>query len=326
MSIGKKTDFKIYHEQFFGGQLEAIVQMIDGFNAASRNALVLQSKLLKGDYAYESFMNDITLITRRDPTSVATADDTAMTQGEMISVKLNRKIGPVANTIDSFRKIAADPELFSFMFGQMFGPKKVQEMLNTAISALVGAIGTTTANMYTVPTNGVLSFSGLVNGLAKFGDQSSRITAWVMHSKSYFDLVGQAVTDKVYGVADVAIFEGTTGTLGRPVIVTDAPALKISSGGSVPTYTYATLGLVEGAAVVEESEEQEIESQLITGLENLVMRIQGEYAYNLGLKGYKYDVTSGGLNPDATAVALGTNWDKAVTYDKNLAGVRIIST
>jgi hypothetical protein len=103
------------------------------------------------------------------------------------------------------------------------------------------------------------------------------------------------------------------------VVITDAADLKVTGTPD----TYYTLGLTEGGATVIESEQQEIVSDVVTGLENLVFRVQGEYAYNLGLRGYTWDVGNGGANPDDTAVALGTNWDKVATSNKHTAGVRI---
>jgi hypothetical protein len=52
-----------------------------------------------------------------------------------------------------------------------------------------------------------------------------------------------------------------------------------------------------------------------------VRRYQGEYAFNLGLKGYQYDVSNGGSNPDATALGTGSNWDANTTSIKDSAGV-----
>jgi hypothetical protein len=92
-----------------------------------------------------------------------------------------------------------------------------------------------------------------------------------------------------------------------------------------PVTTYHTLGLVQNAVVVEDSEETMMESQIITGLENLVVRLQGESAYNLGLKGFKWDVSNGGANPSDSAVGTGSNWDAVATSYKDWAGVVIKS-
>ena len=49
--------------------------------------------------------------------------------------------------------------------------------------------------------------------------------------------------------------------------------------------------------------------------------MQSEWSYNVGVKGFKWDVTNGGSAPVNSALFLGTNWDKTVTSNKALAGV-----
>ncbi|HSH64442.1 MAG TPA: major capsid protein, partial [Bacteroidia bacterium] len=70
-------------------------------------------------YEKESFFTEIAnLVTRRDISSVSAATALKAAQSERIGVKLNRKIGPVDNTLDMFRKIAADDKLASFIIGK----------------------------------------------------------------------------------------------------------------------------------------------------------------------------------------------------------------
>jgi hypothetical protein len=59
----------------------------------------------------------------------------------------------------------------------------------------------------------------------------------------------------------------------------------------------------------------------VTGLDVLIKRLQGEFAYNNGLKGYQWDVSSGGANPNATNVGTGAYWDVVASDNKNTAGV-----
>ncbi len=296
MAIGTKSDFIIYHEEFFGGLVEVLQQNADAFNQASNNAIRLVPMAHRGDYEKESFFKEITaLVSRRDPTSTAAATDAAFVQGEQVSVKLSRKIGPVANTLDSFRKIATDPSEFSFLLGQQYGQAVALDYLSSALTALVAAITNQSALNYdaTGDTPATLTHTALVNGFSTFGDAHDRIVCLVMHSKPYFDLIKQSIADKVFEVAGATIYSGTPATFGKPVIVTDDPALKTPGSPN----TYSVLALVEGAADVYESEEREIASELVTGKENLVLRIQGEYAFTLRLKGYTWDVTNGGANP-----------------------------
>jgi hypothetical protein len=324
MAIGKASDFKIYEEEFYGGMFEAVAQTTQAFNGASAGAMRLVARELKGLYEKESFLADISgLISRRDTTSVSSATDLAMTQGEFISVKVNRKIGPVAQTLDAWRKIGADQREMSFKLGQAIGERQAADYVNTAILAAETALAGQTNLVHTIGSSGTMTHGALVSGMAKMGDASSSIVAWVMHSKPFHDLIGQSITDKIFGVANVAIYSGTVATLGKPTIVVDAPALYDANGSL--TDTYNTLGLVAGGVTVTESEQREIVSEVVTGLENLVMRVQGEYAFNVGVKGFKWDVTNGGANPTDSAIGTTTNWDKAATSDKHLAGVRIVS-
>jgi hypothetical protein len=140
-----------------------------------------------------------------------------------------------------------------------------------------------------------------------------------MHSSPYYSLVKQALTDDVFGIGSLVVSAGRTETLGRPTLISDSTALK-TTGGS-PDPFYSVLGLAPDAIVITISEEQEIVTQDVTGLDNLVIRVQGEYSYNLGLKGYKWDITNGAANPNSTAVATGSNWDKSASDDKDTAGV-----
>jgi hypothetical protein len=320
MAIGKASDFVIYQEEFYGGQYEALTQMIDVFNAASNGVIRLVAQDLRGDYDKETFIKSVSgLVSRRDPNSVAAATDLALQMGENIGVKVHRKVGPAAQTLDAFRKVGSDARQLSFEIGRQVGEQKFKDMANTAIAAAEAAIANVAA-LNSDKSSATIDHSALVAALALYGDAAGRIRAWIMHSKPWFDLVAKSITDKVTNVADVAIFGAVVGTLNRPAIVTDAGALLEAGAPN----KYPILGLTEDAVVVTESEQQEIYSELVTGLESLVVRIQGEYAYNLKIKGFAWDVTNGGKNPLDAAIATGTNWDKVVADDKNAAGVRLL--
>ena len=313
MPQGKVTDFQIYDEEFFGGFSEALEQNSDVFNAGSNGTIVLRPNRLKGHFERESFIQNITdLVTRRDITSVASVDDKAMTQDEFVGVKVNRKIGPVAQTLDAWRKIGEDQSTMSFTLGQQIGKAAAVDMANTAILALVGAITDLEADAGAGSaifdgTAGTPDHANLVDIMAKLGDASGDVACWVMHSKTYFDLMKDGIdksAEIIQQLAGTTIYTGTTASLGRPVVVSDSPSLKYDDTGD----RYRILGLVPGAGMVDESEQQEIVSQLITGNENLGMRVQGEYAYNLKVRGMKWDSGAGGNNPTDAALNTTDNW------------------
>lgn len=326
MGAGKASDFVIYQEQFYGGMLEAMDQNSNAFNAASNNAIVMITRKLLGDYEKESFLKTISgLIVRRDTTSVSAVDSLAMTMAELISVKINRRIGPVEQALDAWRKVGKNAEEMSFKLGEMVGMEILTDYANTAILAAEAALEGVATLIYdaTGQSTKTLTATHLTNGLSKMGDMAARVICWVMHSKPYFDLMKQAIADKIYEEAGLVVYGGEPGTLGRPVVVIDAPALT-DANASV-TDTYNTLGLVSGGVLLTESEEREIESQKVLGKENITFMIQGEYAFNLGVKGFQWDVTHGGANPTDVALGTSTNWDQVATSVKNCAGVRIVT-
>jgi hypothetical protein len=192
-------------------------------------------------------------------------------------------------------------------------------MVNTAIRVVEAALQGQANLVHTV--GATITHAALVDAMAKRGDKASDISCLVMHSKPYFDLVKQAITDKIFQVANVAIYAGTVATFGKPTIVIDSPPLVDAGAPN----TYNTLLLVPGAVTVKESElETVVLDGPLTGLENLIYRLQGEYAYNVECLGFKYDVAQG-VNPTDNVLGTAANWVKEATDDKALAGVRLVT-
>ena len=326
MAIGKASDFKVYDDEFFGGVSESLQQVTDVFNASGNGAIRLVPVARRGDFVKESFYQALADggISRRDTTSTSSADDTELKQEEQISVKLNRKIGPIANTLDSFRKIqqGANDQSLSFLMGAQVGKGMLVDYLDAAATAFVASVGKETSNTVDVTASPgtTMTTEYLIDALAKMGDASNRIVAWMMHSASYYKLVKeQALTTKIEGIANFNIQTGTPVTLNRPVLVSDTSALVDTN--SPGDDNYYVLGLTANAIVLEQSEEQFIESQIVTGLENLVVRLQGEYAYNLTSKGFKFSTSH--ANPTLATIGTEARWTKVASSHKDLGGVVI---
>jgi hypothetical protein len=308
MAIGTLSDFKIYNEEFFGGFNEVVQQNSGIFNGVSSNTMRLVPKMLKGEFERESFFKAVeTLVSHRDPTSTSTVTPQKLEQGEMVGVKLNRKIGPAEQTMDAFKKIQIDPREFSFVLGQQAGEEALRDYVNTGALAVSTAIATRSDLVTSALTESVkkLRAEYLIRAMAKMGDRSQRVRAWVMHSKPWFDLMEGQVADKVTNIADVVIYGGAPGTLGRPVIVTDSPYLINNDSDGDPE-NYMVLGLTEDAVVMNQSEEETILSDTVLGKENIIMQYQGEYAYNLRVKGFAYD---GSANPNDSALGNPVSWN-----------------
>lgn len=329
MAIGKASDFKIYNDQFFGGLVEQTQQDTAALGTAG---IAVRTRSIRGDYDYKSFIKKISsLVSRRDTTSTSTATDLAVPMDENISVKVARKIGPVAQTLDAWRKAALPfasaqqgddgGQAFSRYLGAMAAKDVAVDMIDTALIAAWKAIEQLSTNKYTIAANGTMTTAALVSGLSKLGDAANRISGFVMHSKVYYDLVQAQIAANTLQVSGGVIASGTPVTLNRPVYVTDSASLLVTGAPDL----YRTLCLTEEGIVIENSQTQEMAFTLVTGLENLVYRMQGEFAYNLGLKGFKWDVANGGANPNSTAISTATNWDQVATSYKDTLGVSIIS-
>ncbi len=332
MAIGKASDFKIYNDQFFGGMVEQLQQDTSALNSVG---IRVTARPIKGDFDLQSFIKKITgTISRRDTTSVAAATDLAVAMDENISVKMNRKIGPIAQTLDAWKKAAmpfqtdfdvTGAQGFSRYLGSMIAKDIEGDMLDTGLLAGRVFIGgaNTNSNRFTIATNGTLTTAALISTLALMGDAASRVKAWVMHSKVYFDLIQYQVSqanngsDAAFGVIQAAM----PLTLNRPVYVTDSASLLVAGTPNL----YHTLGLVDSGIDMINSEEQTVVLDTVTGLENLVSRMQGEFAYNLAIKGAKWDTANGGANPSSGAVGTFSNWDQTATSFKDFAGVVCVS-
>ena len=321
MAIGKASDFVIYQPQFHTGMTEVMTQQANVFNANSNGAITLSTEQMKGDFDQRAFFELVEdIVTRRNTASTSVVEDEPLTQNEDIHVKLARRF-QIAQTLDAFRKIGADPRQLSLVVGRQVGKAVMVDYLNTAIAAADVAF----AKTYEVDrSNATLNHSHLVDAMSMLGDAGQNVIAYVMHSKPFYNLMQQSIADKIFEVAGVTIHTGTVASLNRPVIVSDIPGLvDVDAGGSGINH-YHTLALTRNAITVKETEGREVVSRIVDGHENLFMRIQGEHAYNIGLKGYKWN-TAAGINPTDAALTTANNWIKNVSEDKSTGGVRLIT-
>jgi len=327
MAIGKASDLVIYNDEFYGGFVETLQQETEGFNAASNNTIQLISEGHEGDYQKEAFYDVVSsLVGRRDTTSVSSQTDTALTADELIGVKLNRKVKPISQALDAWRKIGKTNSELSYVVGKQMAKAIAQDKLERALSALQAKLDATSALEVDKSGTGGLLTEYLVQALAKAGDKGKDIACWFMHSNCFYELMEDQIADtgSVYSAVGAQILTGSPATLGRPVVVTDSSYLKITDGVSSGVDKYSTLGLFRGAAVVKESERLEVVTDLVTGLENLAYRLQGEYAFTLSLRGCEYK-TATGANPSDANVATGSNWTTQVADNKLLPGVIVLT-
>lgn len=318
MATATVSDFKIYHDEYFSGLAEVSAQNAEVFNERSAGAFrLIPAAAKEGDFEKASYFKNISgLISRRDDTDTTTSVTAVKpTMDEYIAVKVKRQIGPIEYTLDSLRTIGVTPETFSFYLGQQVGKQRLLEQLSIGIRAVVGAIVNVGATvLLDVSASSVLTTPALIRGRALFGDRWMDIVSWVLHSLPMFDLALDQAAAGLDTFSGMALGKGTPQTLGLPFVTTDEAQLISSS-------LYYTLGLTEGAITLkEETGEEAPFVDIITGKPNLIARVQGEYAFTLGLKGYKW---VGSRNPADAAIGTGSNWTQTATSIKDTAGIAI---
>lgn len=313
------SDLAVFSEYAYSTMTEIQDQQIGLFNAATRGGLVLQSGNHQGDYSDEAMWAKISgLVRRRNAYGSGTVAEKVLEHLTETSVKVAAGTPPVRIDPGMMKWIQRSPEEAGVVVGKQMAEDSIADMLNTAVLVYAAAIGQVANVVYDHSATGAMSLIALNKGAAKFGDRAGAIVAWVMHSKSAFDIYGEALTNatRLFVFGNVRVIEDG---FGRPLVVTDSPNL-ITAGTQD---TYAALGLTPGAVLVSQNGDFTDNVETKNGDENIIRTYQAEWSYNVGVQGFAWDKTNGGKSPTNAALGTATNWDRYATSDKDLAGVLV---
>lgn len=310
MATTVNSDLIIYNDLAQTAYLERIQDVIDVFNASSNGAIIFDNELIEGDLRKRSFYKIGGAMEHRDVNSSSTVTGKKIGAAEMVGVKVPFKYGPYETTEEAFKRRARSPEEFSELLGQDYADAVLEGYVQYAMAALMASIGSN-VDMVAAASFATDGKKALTKGMRKFGDRFGRIALWTMDSATYFDMVDQAITEKIYEEAGVVIYGGQPGTMGKPVLVAD----------SMPAETI--FGLQSGAVKVTESQAPGFRSYNIDNQENLAIGFRAEGTFNLDVMGYSWKDSTGGVNPNLAAVGAAANWNKYATSNKATAGVLI---
>ncbi|MCE1020481.1 major capsid protein [Pseudomonas monteilii] len=303
------SDMIIYNDLAQTAYLERLQDVLEVFNASSGGALILRNELIEGDLRKRSFYKIGGTLGHRNVNSDAAVAGIKIGADEAVGVKTPWKYGPYETTEEAFKRRARSPEEFSMLVGQDMADAALDYYIQTAFAALGAAIGAN-ANMVATGSFAVDHKKVLTKGMRKFGDRFNRIALFAMDSATYFDLVDDAIDQKIYEEAGVVIYGGSPGTMGKPVLVSD----KVTEE--------RIFGLQVGAVSVTESQAPGVRSYPVNTQENLAIGYRAEGAFNVDIMGYSWKDTAG-VNPNLAALGTGANWRKHATSDKATAGVLI---
>jgi hypothetical protein len=315
------SDMKVFNAYVREAAIETLAQMVDKFNGASGGALQLSTQGFDGDYMMRSSFSSLHSAQRRVDryaTNTAAAS-TALAQIQHNTVKIAGGFGPIVWEPAQLKWVGDNPAAAVEVISRNMAESIMKDMLNTAIAAAVAAIENVGATAYYDSGTGPITYNDINSAHAKFGDMSQLLICDIMDGTAYHALVGANLTNtpQLFQAGNVTVVE----ILGKRVVVTDAPALRETGSGA----DQKVLSLVSGGVVVHDAGDLITNIETNNGSARIQTTMQADYTFGLGLKGYAWDVTSGGKSPTDAELATGSNWDQIASSLKHTAGVLTIA-
>ena len=299
------SDVIIYNDLVQTAYLERIQDNIDVFGGSSNGAISIRNELIEGDFRKQAFYKIEGSVSHRNVNSDSTVDASKIGAEEMVSVKCPWKFGPFKTTKEAFKRRMRSPEEFSLVVGMKMADEIMSYWIQAALASLDAAIDGDMRVSDSVTKSGKKIFT---KGLRKMGDKFERIALLAMHSTTFFDVVDEAIDNKIFNEADIVIYGGQPGTMGKPILVTDRCA------------TDKIFGLQPGAVSVVELQAPETIQYPINNEENISIGYRAEGAFNMELLGYSWDPEAGGSNPNLINLGNVNNWEKYASSNKATAG------
>lgn len=311
------SQMQVFNEYIMPATIETLAQMVDKFNQASAGSIRLTTEGFDGDFLQESFFAAIHSAQRRVDRYAANgaATPTDLTQLKHSSVKVAGGFGPIRFEPSQLTWLNKPTAEGIEVASRNFAEALMADQLNTAIAALVAAIGNNAAVTNDVSATAGVSYVAINEAHGKFGDHSGNLVAQIMNGVTYHKLIGANLNNaqQLFQSQNVRVVD----ILGKAVVVTDAPAL---SATGTPN-KLKVLSLAEGAATVSDGGDLISNVETKNGNQRIETTMQVDYTFGLGLKGYTWDEVNGGKSPSDAELATGTNWVKNATSNKHTAGV-----
>jgi len=315
------ANMQVYNQEIMTTAIEMLGQKLEAFNAASGNALQLSTAAFRGNYNSASFFNTVAAAQRRVDRNAAitTQASTQLAQGEEVGVKVAGGFGPVAFEPGQMTWLLSNPEAAIMAISDGFANALLADQLNTVVGAGVAAVENIAALVNDVSATGGLSQQVLNKSHFKFGDMNGMIVCDIMHSKGSESLTDKALEngEQLFVAGNVQVIS----ILGKIFVISDIPALYFAG---TPNKT-KVLSVVVGGMIVDNAGDIITNIDTPNGQTRLETSFQADYTFGIKLKGYAWDVASGGSSPLDAALFTGSNWDKAVSDNKHTLGTLAIA-
>lgn len=301
-------------------RLHRLTQETNVINSASRGAITVNlSGATRGRKPEVGFANRISgLIQSRDPDSTSTLTPVRFTGTTQRAVNCFRS-APADYALQDFRDLGLGEENGAALYGTQLADGMLLDIVNTAVSALVGGIGaigaTALHDVSGVGTGGApFSMAVLEAGKAKMGDARSELATMLIHSVPLSSLYVDSITSEAaaFHVAGTIINEGNVRTMGLTTVNSDAAALIVDESTSTAANNYLTLLLTPGAVTINVLDMNTI-VDTVTGAynatpQNILVRLLHEWQFTVTVKAVSYKSASA-ANPTNAVLATSSTWE-----------------
>ena len=315
------ANMQVYNEEIMLNSIELTDQKLDGIAASSGGAIAMESSSFMGDYSKQSFWANLDAAQRRVDRYAANGAvaNTNLAQSELVGVKVAGGFGPVAFEPGQLTWLMKDPGTAITAISESFSNLFVKDMLNTAVGAGVAAVENVAALVEDAGAAAITQ--NVINkSHSLFGDSSAMLITDGMTGDVYHRLIDQGLdnANTLFRAGDVTIVS----ILNKIVLVSDIPALYEAGSPNKDK----VLSVCAGGITASNGNDLITNIDTPNGTERLETTWQADYTFGLKLKGYSWDTVNGGKSPLDAEIFTGSNWDKAVTYNKHTLGTLAIGS
>lgn len=322
------SDLAVFSEYAYEAAVQVVAQQVALFNEAAQGTFILRPANHVGDFSEVAFWKRLNgLVRRRNAYGTGAIPEINFAQVTENMVKIAAGTPAVRLDPGQFKWIQQEPTTRGVQMGQQLGQDLVRDMFNTGLGALVASHSQVAGLNVDKVSDGNFALKHFNAAQRVYGDRWRDLAAWVMHSTALFDLFDTvfANNEKLFTFGDLNV---TRDPFGRVLIVSDAPALLIPAvtGGTPAPAKVLTLGVKPAAVIVDQNQDFTDNFQNINGEENIKTTYQAEWSYNLGVRGFSWDKSSGGKSPTDAALQSAANWDRVDGYNDRDLGCVILKT
>lgn len=311
----------VFNEYVVPATMETFAEQVRLFNEASRGTIVLNADNFRGDFIEQAFFDSVRSAQRRVDRytpNVAVAA-TEITDHTKSGVKVAGGFGPVVYEPSTMTWLNEPTARGIEIASRSFADALIYDQVNTSLNSVVAAIlGQGTATTFGAEAT-ELTYNTINMAHAKFGAASGLILADVMSGLQYHKFVSKNLANApsmLFKADNVLVVD----ILGKAVVVVDAPGLTSATGVN------RVVGLTRGAVVASDSGDIITNVQTNNGKSRIETTFQADYTFNLSMKGYSWDQTTGGKSPMTAELETSANWEMIAESIKSTAGVVAIGT